>query len=277
MENYRILIVDDTIETIQTISCLLEESHPEYRLYQATCGFEALKLTESISFDLIISDWIMPEISGLDLVKILKSTIKTCHIPVIIATAVKLTSNDLETALSAGAYDYIRIPIDPVELTARVNSALALVSCHLKEIEQKNLELVEKTLFLVKNNEFNIDLQKKLNKLLDIFENNSEVNALIHNIINEIEIKIKRDSWERFKIAFNNVNTEFNKNLINQFPHLTPSEIKLCIFIKLGMNIKDTSSLLYLSPNSLKVARSRLRKKLQLNTETSLQNFLAVY
>jgi len=158
MTNYKILIVDDVVENIQTITGFLEESHPEYRLYQATGGSAALNLTETISFDLIISDWDMPKITGIDLITALKSNIKTMHIPVIIETGVMLTPKDLNTALSAGAYDYIRKPIEPIELTARVNSALMFASCHLKEIEKKNLELVEKDLILIKNNEFNLEI-----------------------------------------------------------------------------------------------------------------------
>ncbi len=274
MTNYKILIVDDIVENIQTITRFLEESHPVYRLYQATGGSAALNLTETISFDLIISDWDMPKMTGIDLIIALKSNIKTMHIPVIIETGVMLTPKDLNTALSAGAYDYIRKPIEPIELTARVNSALMFASCHLKEIEKKNLELVEKTLILIKNNEFNLEMSKKLNNLIEIFDNNVEAKALIHKIIEEIDEKIKQDSWQRFEIAFQNVHSEFSKNLISQFPDLTAGELRLSILIKLGMSIKDTASLLYLSPDSLKVARSRLRKKLQINTDISLLNFM---
>jgi len=274
MENYKILIVDDIVENIQTITRFLEESHPEYRLYQATSGRAAIILAETNSFDLIISDWDMPKMSGIELIIALKSNVKTNHIPVIIETGVMLTPKDLDTALSAGAYDYIRKPIEPTELSARVNSALMFATFHKKEIEQKNMELVEKTLFLIKNNEFNIEMAKKLNRLIEIFDNNKEAKALVYKIIDDVDQKIKQDSWQHFEIAFHNVHTEFSKKIISEFPDLTKAELKLCILIKLGISIKDTASILYLSPDSIKVARSRLRKKLQLENDTSLQNFL---
>ena len=277
MTNYKILIVDDIVENIQTIVRFLEESHPEYRLYQATGGSSAIELTETISFDLIMTDWAMPESSGIDLIRTLKANIKTLHIPVIIVTGVMLTSQDLDTALSAGAYDYIRKPIDPVELSARVNSALMFSSCHLKEIEKKNIELVEKTLNLVKNNEFNIKIAKNLKKLLDIFDKNLEAKALINRLIDEIDQKIKSDNWQHFEIAFQNMHTEFCKNMISQFPALTRGELRHCILIKLGMSIKDMASLLYQSPESLKVSRSRLRKKLQISDDVNFHNFLTAF
>lgn len=277
MEKFKVLIVDDVVENIQTLTSLLEESHPEYRLFQANGGSAAIELTKRDSFDLIISDWDMPVISGIELIHRLKADEKTNHIPVIIVTGVMMTTHDLDMALSAGAYDYLKKPVDPVELSARANSALMLASCHLKEIEKKNVELVEKTLILIKNNEFNIELAKNLKKLMEIFDNNVEAKALINQLIDEIDQKIKQDSWQHFEIAFQNVHSEFSKNLILHFPHLTPGELKLCILIKLGINIKDMASLLYQSPDSLKVSRSRLRKKLQVANDINLHNFLSAY
>jgi len=277
MDNYKILIVDDVVENIQTILQILEEYHPEYRFYQATGGNAANELAEAVSVDLIITDWDMPGISGIDLINTIKSNKKTLHIPVIVVTGVMLTSNDLNTALLAGAYDYIHKPVDKIELSARVHSALMFANCHFKELEKKNLELVEKTLILIKNNEFNIEMAKNLKKLIEIFDNNIEAKDLIYRLIDEINQKIKQDSWQHFEIAFENVHSEFSKNLISQFPHITPGELKLCILIKLGMNIKDMASLLYQSPASLKVSRSRLRKKLQISNDINLHNFLSSY
>ena len=277
MENYKILIVDDNVENIQIITRLLEGFHPEYRLYQATRVSEAIKLTTQVGFDLILSDWAMPENSGIDLITIIKSDSKTKHIPIIIITAVMLCSEDLQTAFLEGAYDYIRKPIEPAELSSRVHAALMYMSCHLKEIEQKNLELVEKTLILIKNNEFNIEMAKKLHRLVEIFDNNLEAKSLIDTIIDEIDQKIKQDSWHQFEVAFENVHSEFSKNLISHFPHLTPGELKLCILIKLGMNNKDMASVLYLSPDSIKVSRSRLRKKLEIGNEYNLNIFLSTF
>ena len=277
MEKYKILIVDDVVENLQTMIRFLEESHPEYRLYQATGGKSAFELAEAIPYDLIIADWAMPEISGIDLIRTLKANEKTSHIPVVIVTGIMLSSEDLDMALAAGAYDYIRKPINPVELAARVNSALLFAACHQREIEKKNVELVEKTLILVKNNEFNIEIANQLHRLLDAFPDSNEAKAIIHRIIDEIEEKINQDSWQHFEIAFQNVHTDFIRNIISQFPGLTPAELRLSILIKLGMNTKDMASLLFQSPDSIKVARSRLRKKLQVDNDLSFHNFLATF
>ncbi len=277
MVHYKILIVDDIVENIQTITRFLEQFHPEYRLFQATGGASALDLVRSVPVDLIISDWDMPGFSGIELVKALKEDTRTRHIPVIIVTGVMLSSEDLDVALSAGAFDFIRKPVDPVELSARTNSALACVSMHMIEIDQKNRELDEKALILVKNNEFNIELAKKLARLAEMAETNMEATAFIHKITGEIDQKINEDNWQHFEIAFQHVHPEFSRNLVKQYPHLTRGELKHCVLIKLGMNIKDMASILYQSPDGLKVTRSRLRKKLQIANDISFNTFLSAF
>lgn len=274
MNHYKILIVDDLVENIQIIIAYLEEFHPEYRLYQATGGNDAIRLVETNSFNLIISDWDMPSISGIELIKSLKENKKTAHIPIIITTGVMLTSENLDTALKAGAYDFIRKPIDPVELSARTHSALMLADCHIKEIENKNKELVEKALLLINDSEFSLKIKEKLNQLLTISSENPDAKKNIDNIINKIDQKVNQDRWQSFNLDFKNVHSEFSKNLLTRFPDLTQAELKLSILIKLGISIKDTASLLYQSPGSVKVSRSRLRKKMHINADVSLDNFL---
>ena len=83
----------------------------------------------------------------------------------------------------------------------------------------------------VKTYKFNIEMSKQLKQLLDIFDNHKEAKALIGRIIDEVDQKVKQDSWQQFELAFQNVHTEFGKNLITRFPHLTPGEVKLCTLV----------------------------------------------
>jgi len=276
MTNYKICIVDDMVDNIQIISNHLEQLHPEYRLFQSTNVDKAIIIAEQSSVDLIIADWDMPDKDGIELTRSIKLNPKTKHIPVIIVTGVMINSSNLSEALTVGAHDYLIKPVDAIELAARVNSALTLVKCHLKELEMKNVELVEKTLILIKNHEFNLEIQKKLHHLIEIFHYD-EAKDFVQNIIDELDEKIRQDSWQKFEVAFQSVHNDFNKKLLSFFPNITPAELKLSMLIKLGLNIKETSTLLYQSPESLKVALSRLRKKLQIKTESNLYSFLASF
>lgn len=97
--------------------------------------------------------------------------------------------------------------------------------------------------------------------------------------IKKIKLKLKRmlqsdRDWDTFKIFFEEIHKDFFKKLIDICPNLTQTDLKLAALIKLGFNIKETATLLYLSPDSVKTARSRLRKKLKLPKDEKLFNFL---
>ncbi len=273
----KILIVDDHPENIQLLSKMLESAFPEIRLYQATEVNTALGLTNRISFDLIISDWDMPGKTGIDLVVSVKGDPANRHIPIIIVTAIMLTAHDLEVALEAGAHDYIRNPVDPLELKARVHAALTLSKCHLEEIREKNVQLMEKTLIHVRNNEFDIKMSRDLTRLLSLCRENKELSEALKSKVDELEQKVREDSWKNFEVAFLSIHTSFIKNLLGKYPDLTKGELRLCILLKLGMNTKDIASMLYLSPDSLKVSRSRLRGKLGMNEEDSFHVILSEF
>ncbi len=276
MNQIKILIVDDTVENIQTLTTYFEQLHPEYRLYQATHAHIAFEIAKSMKVDLIISDWEMPGMSGIELLKVLKDDAQTAHIPVIIVTGVMLSPSDLDEALTAGAYDYLRKPVDPVELAARTNSAICFVAMHLKELELKNLELTEKSMLLTRNNQFNIDVSKRLKQLENMIDDNFEAKLLIQELLSNIDQKTKEDNWGNFEVAFQNVHPEFSRNITRKFPVLTPGDLRHCILIRLGMSNKDMASVLYQSPDSIKVNRSRIRKKLGINNDTNLQSFLTM-
>jgi CheY-like chemotaxis protein len=93
--------------------------------------------------DLIIMDWEMPKMNGIEAVAYLKSRSDTAHIPIIMTTAFT-SSEHLEKALKTGATDYVKKPIDEVELLARVNSALQIVTSYKQILKQKE-EIEEKT------------------------------------------------------------------------------------------------------------------------------------
>jgi len=120
----KILIVDDILENIQIIISVFEKNNPEFELFQAPNGYLALNIAKKVIPDIIITDWDMPEMNGIDLITKLKQETKLKDIPVIMATGVMTSVEYLQMALSAGAVDYIKKPIDEVELVARSLSAL---------------------------------------------------------------------------------------------------------------------------------------------------------
>lgn len=141
--SYKILVADDYDSNLAVIESIFEESGQVFEIIYAHDGLSAYEQGISESPDLIIMDWEMPQMTGIEAVRKLKARPDTQHIPIIMTTAFT-SSEHLETALQAGAIDYVRKPIDEVELLARVNSALQLVTSYKQILAQKD-EIQEKT------------------------------------------------------------------------------------------------------------------------------------
>lgn len=109
--DFRILVVDDDQELRQTINELL--SREGYRVEQAVNGKEAAAQVQKTNYDLVISDMVMPEISGIDLLKTLKQSGN--ETPLLMITG-HTTIEDAVEAIKLGAEDYIAKPFDGVEL-----------------------------------------------------------------------------------------------------------------------------------------------------------------
>jgi putative two-component system response regulator len=116
-----ILIVDDTHDNLVLMSGLLKE---HYRIKVANHGEKALKIAQMTPQpDLILLDIMMPEISGYDVIRSLKSNPITQNIPVIFLTAMN-NAEDEKKGLELGAVDYIAKPISPPIVLARVSNCL---------------------------------------------------------------------------------------------------------------------------------------------------------
>ena len=103
------------------------------------------------------------------------------------------------------------------------------------------------------------------------------MSSLYNKIVDKINSKISDDTWQRFEIAFHSANNNFKKSILSQFPSLTQKDLKLCIFLKLDLSTKDIASILNVESDSIKVARYRLRKKMNLTKEQNLQSFISTF
>ena len=115
---YNILICDDERDIVNALKIYLTD--PDYRMFEAYTGREALEIVEREDIHLILMDIMMPEMDGISaMVKIRES----CNVPVILLTA-KSEDMDKILGLNAGADDYITKPFNPIEVGARVRSQL---------------------------------------------------------------------------------------------------------------------------------------------------------
>lgn len=136
-----------------------------------------------------------------------------------------------------------------------------------QEIETKNRELAVSTMSLIKRNEFLSKIKKELSTVKEIGTIKAVVKTIDNNLNNE-------DDWEFFKEAFNNADKDFFKRLKEKHPALTPNDLKLCAYLRLNLSSKEIASLLNISTRSTEVKRYRLRKKMNLPHEASLNNYI---
>ncbi len=130
----KILIVDDSPSNIFFLEGFLKAEG--YDVSTAKDGFECLDYLKTNKPDMILLDIMMPEMDGLEVLEKIVNNEETCNIPVVMVTA-RTDSEDLEKALSIGAIEYIKKPIDEIELLARVKSALKI-----KQQEDKLKEML---------------------------------------------------------------------------------------------------------------------------------------
>ena len=115
---YNILLCDDEKDIVNALKIYLAD--PEYHLFEAFTGKEALRVIEKQDIHLVLMDIMMPEMDGISaMVKIREKS----NVPVILLTA-KSEDTDKILGLTVGADDYITKPFNPVEVAARVKSQL---------------------------------------------------------------------------------------------------------------------------------------------------------
>ena len=120
MNEYRILVVDDEEDLCEILKFNLENEG--YEVDTANSAEDALKMDIS-TYDLLLLDVMMGEISGFKMASMLKKEKKTAKIPIIFITA-KDTENDTVTGFNIGADDYISKPFSLREVAARVKAVL---------------------------------------------------------------------------------------------------------------------------------------------------------
>ncbi len=278
MKIYKILIIDDDINTIKFIIDKLETNNKNYEFYHAPSGAEGVRVAEKFSPNLILTDWEMPEMSGIELIKRLKSAERTKDIPVIMVTGAMTTSQHLQTALDAGAVDFIRKPVDEIELQSRVRAVLQLADYYAELVALKNRELASTAMKILETNNFNAQIYKELGEVeQDINNQKTNIVERISILRNTISNKIKSEAWTQFETYFHNVNPDFQANLLADFPNLSPTDLRIAAFIRLNLNSKEIAAVTFTAVDSVKTARYRLRQKLNVDQTENLTGFLLKY
>ena len=118
----RVLVVEDSDATRSMIVAALDD--PDRReVFEASSGFEALRLLPRHLFDVIVTDVNMPDINGLELIGFLKNHPQYKNIPILVVST-EVAQEDVDRALALGSEDYVKKPFSPETLCAAVDRLL---------------------------------------------------------------------------------------------------------------------------------------------------------
>ena len=298
MDNSLILVIDDDPGSLEVTCGALMDSG--YDVIKSLKPNDGIKKAIECKPALIVLDWYMPQMDGLQVLHKLKGNKSTKEIPVVMATGIKTESEDLKLALDAGAVDFIRKPIDEVELLARVQAALRLVHYYTENQKQlKTIHKQEKKIIRQEVEEYKKELEFKKQELinnalqlLQIMDNTSEMVSDLKELnleldddnsdkLNQVIARYQNNSfktkWAEFEKRFEEVHTDFYQNLLKDFPDLSVNERRLCVYFSMDMGNKDIAALTFSSYDAVRKARLRLKKKLGLTSGDNLTEFLNRY
>ncbi len=141
-----------------------------------------------------------------------------------------------------------------------------------RDMKQKECEISSSVLLVSNKN----DVLQKIGKLTEKY---SDMGLIPREYVKEVNVLVGDsikgdDEWTRFKMHFDTVHPDFFKKLKEVSDELTENDLRLCAYVKIGMRAKDIASMLSVTPASVNSNRYRLRRKLSLAKEDSLDDFI---
>jgi ligand-binding sensor domain-containing protein/DNA-binding CsgD family transcriptional regulator len=142
------------------------------------------------------------------------------------------------------------------------------------DLASKNRELANSAMNIVYKNELLQKISDEINNFKDSAGKKLSEDQLrkIHKVIDE-GMSDERD-WNVFETSFNEAHENFFKKLKHDHPDLVPNDLKLCAYLRMNMSSKEMASLLNISLRGVEIRRYRLRKKLNLEHDKNLVEFL---
>ncbi len=141
-------------------------------------------------------------------------------------------------------------------------------------MRQKDKELANSTMQMIQKSKTLTLIKKDIEKLSKDIRDDL-LKAQFGGLIRKIDREINSDQqWEVFEKHFENVYEEFLKRLKNSYPDLSPREMKLCAYLRLNISSKEIAALMNISTRGVEISRYRLRKKLSLDHQVNLTDFI---
>jgi ligand-binding sensor domain-containing protein/DNA-binding CsgD family transcriptional regulator len=141
-------------------------------------------------------------------------------------------------------------------------------------MDHKTRELANATMNLIQKNKMLTSIRDKL-LLLARAEENPEHRFQVGQLIKKINKDLRSEKHlEVFNNYFDEVHQDFIDRLKSSYPFLSPKELRLCAYLKMNLSTKEIAPLMNISVRGVEISRYRLRKKLNLERDTNLTDFI---
>lgn len=136
------------------------------------------------------------------------------------------------------------------------------------ELEHKQKEITKSAMRIVRYNEILEDLNREIDKL--DYKDKKNLVGVVNRIKKALD---KETDWESFETKFDSVHSDFFKIVQKRYPNLTQNELKHLAYIRMNLSSTEISRLMDVQKDSLRVLRSRLKRKLNLKEDIDLRDF----
>jgi len=139
-------------------------------------------------------------------------------------------------------------------------------------MEMKDQELVSKAMNMSKINQMVLDVGSELKKVLPGLTR--EKTESLQHLLHDLENSLPSEAWKEFETRFEQVHKSFYDKLTVLHPDLSPTELKICGFLRLNLTTKDIAILTNRSVGTIDNTRSAIRRKMNLENDSNLTHFL---
>ncbi|WP_372007161.1 ATP-binding protein [Paenibacillus chitinolyticus] len=176
-----LLIVDDDPINLQVLETILPPE--DYEVTMVTSGKEALAVLGTKEWDLVISDIMMPQMSGYELTRIIRERYTLAELPILLLTA-RSQPQDIQSGFLAGANDYVTKPVEAIEIKSRIEALTTI-----KQVVREQLQLEAAWLQAQIQPHFLFNALNSVIALRDI--NLDKMGDLLHELSNFLRNKFK--------------------------------------------------------------------------------------
>ncbi len=139
----------------------------------------------------------------------------------------------------------------------------------------KSKELANSTMGVIKKNQFLTELKEELEKIKEYSEKNKLVTGDVKDVIRKINRDIdNEENWKVFEDYFDRVHEKFLNRLKAKYPILSSKDLRLCAYLRMNLSTKEIAPLMNISVRGVEISRYRLRRKLEIDRNDNLNDFL---